>query len=389
MKNITLFLWILLCGVVYIECGEYGWQYDPWYGKQFQPWAKAEEPKEKPEDKDKEKESEEKESEEKEDSEEKDSEEKESEEKDSEESDEEDSEEKDSEEKESEEKEEEYPFELSSDQYEDEPDMWPCLYKGCRGKQQSPINIDTEAITVDPNLGKLTFENYDKPLKDLFIKNAGFVVYIALPKDNDATVTSEWLGATYRLIGITFKYGKTNKNGSEHTVDSKYFPLEVALFHLNTKYDKVEDKPDANLVLVSLFDVGKSNKGLKSVVKSLEDVDEVDSNSTLKSPLTLKDLLPAHTDYYITYNGSSLVPECSESYKFIIFHYSNTVSKSQLEKFRSIETEKDGRDLNEVRPIQPLNGRDILSSKSGKDEKKGKKNGKSKKNDEQTSKEAQ
>ncbi|XP_067140343.1 carbonic anhydrase 2-like [Centruroides vittatus] len=339
MKNFILFSWILLCLLVYVESTGFEWFPKPptlpksWYKKHVeQEWLKypVDVVSEDADD------------------------------------DEEDTGDEDSDKKDS----DEYVANRSSGLYDEEPELWPCLYKKCRGKSQSPINIDTEIITSDSKLGPLMFKNYDIPIHDVLLKNTGYAIYIFIPRSAGAMVSSEWLGSNkYRLYLIRLSYGKTNKNGSGHSIDSKYFPLEVSLYHLNTKYKNLEDKFDSTLALSILHKIDKENKALKVVTESVKKIKKIDSNTTAKSELTLKDLLPSHLDYYITYNGSRLVPPCSEYRKWIIFHYPGSVSKGQLEKFRTVDSKKGNRELNVVRPTQPLNDRKIISSKPIKDEK--------------------
>lgn len=249
------------------------------------------------------------------------------------------------------------PLPFGYEGYDDPPVLWPCFNKKCRGDRQSPINIDTEIITPNPEMGPLEFQNYDKPLRNLPIKYAGHDVYFSVPQCANITVTSKWLKNTYRLFQVSFAFRK-----SLHTVDSQYFPMEVSMLHLNTKYRDVEDAPDALLSIQILLQVKKTNnKGLNPVTEVLKSIRKINANTTMKSPVKIADLLPKMNSSYIAYNGSRVVPPCSEIFTYIVFHYSNTIGKQQFEMFNKLE-EPDDIDRYVVRPVQALNERKIWSS---------------------------
>jgi len=44
---------------------------------------------------------------------------------------------------------------------ENGPDMWANKVEKCRGKKQSPLNIDTNYVEYDVNLKPFLFHNYD------------------------------------------------------------------------------------------------------------------------------------------------------------------------------------------------------------------------------------
>lgn len=42
------------------------------------------------------------------------------------------------------------------------PDSWPHEFENCKGKRQSPINVETDKLEYDRNLKQFTFTNYMK-----------------------------------------------------------------------------------------------------------------------------------------------------------------------------------------------------------------------------------
>ena len=69
--------------------------------------------------------------------------------------------------------------------YESEgPDAWPYEYASCRGRLQSPINLEPTFAKYDPNLRPITFTNYEKSLR-WDVKNNGHTSnYISIKKKN-------------------------------------------------------------------------------------------------------------------------------------------------------------------------------------------------------------
>jgi len=67
--------------------------------------------------------------------------------------------------------------------YESEgPDAWPYEYASCRGRLQSPINLEPTFAKYDPNLRPITFTNYEKSLR-WDVKNNGHTSnYISIKK---------------------------------------------------------------------------------------------------------------------------------------------------------------------------------------------------------------
>jgi len=64
-------------------------------------------------------------------------------------------------------------------------------------------------------------------------------------------------------------------------------------------------------------------------------------------------LLPANRDYY-RYNGSLTTPPCTEGVRWVVMKQPMTISKEQLEAFKTTL----GFDNN--RPVQPVNARPVL-----------------------------
>ncbi|XP_023218140.1 carbonic anhydrase 2-like [Centruroides sculpturatus] len=249
-----------------------------------------------------------------------------------------------------------------------DPTTWPCLYKFCMGKNQSPINIDTEMLTINPKMGSLQFQNYDKDLENLTISNYGYSVVITIPTSSNVTISGKGIEEMYGLAKILIFFGKNPSKGSAHTINSKYFNMEIVFIHLNTKYEQFTNAPDAILALSILVKLAKSdNENLQPIVDSLEKIKNPDDSTKLTS-LKIKELLPNDTDHYVKYKGSALIPECYDgTHTWIIPYYTIPISKYQLKKFITVKRYKEGEKQpkffnNLVRPVQPLFDREIQST---------------------------
>jgi carbonic anhydrase len=131
---------------------------------------------------------------------------------------------------------------------------------------------------------------------------------------------------------------------SEHTLDSKSFPLELHLVH---------QAADKNLAVIGiLLAEGAPNMVLSKFWDRLpKSPGELDTGQTID----VRDLLPRNVDDYLTYSGSLTTPPCTESVRWIVLRRPVDVSKSQIATFRAAFP------MN-ARPTQPIGARLILSS---------------------------
>ena len=107
-------------------------------------------------------------------------------------------------------------------------------------------------------------------------------------------------------------------------------------------------------VLAVLLDAGnKPNPVVKAVMDNVpkEKGKEVASNAKINAA----DLLPNDKGYY-SFAGSLTTPPCSESVTWYVFKTPTTVSPDTLARFGKMYP------MN-ARPVQPLNGRDIIATR--------------------------
>ena len=106
------------------------------------------------------------------------------------------------------------------------PENWPgvCI----TGTKQSPIDIKTNTAMYDSSLGDFTLVNYDNtpPGVNFTATNTGKSLKISFDS-NVYNVSGGGLTGTYTTVQFHLHWGKTNNEGSEHTMDGMMYPAEV------------------------------------------------------------------------------------------------------------------------------------------------------------------
>lgn len=213
------------------------------------------------------------------------------------------------------------------------PDYWGTLspdYKLCSaGKQQSPINIGKTAVAKTDK--PLIFKYTDSSAQ---ILNNGHTIQVTPDQGGSINIDGE----NFKLLQFHFH------TPSEHTINGKPAAMVAHLVHQNAA---------GQLGVVGvLMQIGKSNP----MIQKIWDVMPMNAVAAQKLAfnINVKDLLPAVTDYY-AYSGSLTTPPCSEGVNWRVLSTPITISKAQLDKYHWIHP-------NSVRPVQPLNGREVISN---------------------------
>jgi carbonic anhydrase len=194
------------------------------------------------------------------------------------------------------------------------------------GKNQSPINV---AGTIDAQLPPVAF-NYKAGGTE--VVNNGHTVQVNYEAGNGIS-----------MDGIQFELKQFHFHSpSENQINGKSFPLEAHLVHA--------DK-DGNLAVVAvMFDLGAANPAVGAAWGQMP---KAEGKAALPAKVSATGLLPADRDYY-RYNGSLTTPPCSEGVRWVVMKRPMTVSKQQLEAFKTTL----GFDNN--RPVQAVNARPVL-----------------------------
>ena len=208
-------------------------------------------------------------------------------------------------------------------------DLCPEYALATTGKQQSPIDI---ANATPQELPEIRFRY--EPAKINLVYN-GHTIEEMEEEGSSVDVG----GAVYQLKQFHFH------SPSEHTVDGKRFAMEMHLVHTTADGDVA--------VVAVLIKEGERNDAFAAIWDFLP----TEENKKLEAERTVDAarLLPIdHT--YFRYRGSFTTPPCTEGVLWMVLTTPVELSAERIAAFRKII---DGNN----RPVQPLNGREIVVKK--------------------------
>ncbi len=214
---------------------------------------------------------------------------------------------------------------------ENGPNIWGQLnpeYAICAvGIHQSPIDL-VNPIAVE--LPAMTFKYQPTVLN---IRNTGHTIQVAYNEGSWIEVD----GTRYELQQFHFHAP------GEHTVAGRAFDMEMHYVH---------QSEDGTLAVVGvLIERGSDNPTFASIWSNLPSVSG-EMRSIESVTVNADELLPS-TRHTYRYEGSLTTPPCSEGVKWFIITTPIEMSESQILAFETIMQ-------GNSRPVQPLNGRELL-----------------------------
>ncbi|XP_070311863.1 receptor-type tyrosine-protein phosphatase gamma isoform X3 [Odocoileus virginianus] len=253
------------------------------------------------------------------------------------------------------------------------PEHWVTSSVSCGGRQQSPIDISDQHARVSEEYQDLQLDGFDNESSNkTWMKNTGKTVAILL-KD-DYFVSGAGLPGRFKAEKVEFHWGHSNGSaGSEHSVNSRRFPVEMQIFFYNPDdFDSFQTAISENRIIGAMaifFQVSpRDNSALDPIIHGLKGVVHHEKETFL-DPFILRDLLPASLGSYYRYTGSLTTPPCSEIVEWIVFRRPVPISYHQLEAFYSIFTTEQQDHVksveylrNNFRPQQDLNNRVVYKS---------------------------
>lgn len=219
------------------------------------------------------------------------------------------------------------------------------------GKRQSPINLrvndgrgtpETSAPAADPI--QIAYN-----ATELEIENLGSTIEFPYSAGSTMTVGDD----TYELLQFHLHAR------SEHTIEGKTFPLEIHLVHRNVNAPNFA-------VLGIMVEEGEENATFAEFGSAAELAQMIpgDQQVAYEFPtleLNVADLLPEDLETY-RYRGSLTTPPCSEVVNWHVLTTPITMSADQLAMFEDeiADLRAAGGQGQNHRPIQPLNGREVI-----------------------------
>ncbi|XP_057331686.1 carbonic anhydrase 1-like [Microplitis mediator] len=232
------------------------------------------------------------------------------------------------------------------------------------GSNRLPIDIETRRVAVIELCEPLKWHGYSSQPVAMTMTNDGssIVVRSFWSRGVRPRIVGGPLKGSYHFNSIILNWGLTDDNGSQHTIDSMRYPLEMQLVHIKAEYDSLEDaivsKNKESVAIVSfLFEKGDNdNSTLDPIITNLSRVTDANTKVYIP-PFYLDTLFPLFESKFYSYNGSLAQPPYSEIVTWIIQSKLLGVSSFQMAQFRKVHS--CGPIINNPRPKLLLNDRDI------------------------------
>ncbi|XP_018094842.1 carbonic anhydrase 4 [Xenopus laevis] len=249
-----------------------------------------------------------------------------------------------------------------------EPNTWSSL-GSCGGSRQSPIDIVNGSAQFNASLENFNFTNYNNNSKLLVLNNPGHTVEVQL--DSGVTISGGGLPATYSALAFHFHWGNGTLPGSEHHLGGKQFRMEMHVVHTKNGMNLTAARQDPSGIAVLGFfiDVGTSasTSSMTTLANLLANVSGAGTNITLNTSFSIDSVLGDvdKTSYY-RYSGSLTTPTCDEAVVWTIFKNPILIPESVILTFSSSlirnTTGSPQYVVNNFRPLQELNSRQVQSS---------------------------
>ncbi|XP_027831125.2 carbonic anhydrase 4 isoform X1 [Ovis aries] len=246
------------------------------------------------------------------------------------------------------------------------PDEWE---GSCQNNRQSPINIVTAKTQLDPNLGLFSFSGYNTKHRWV-VENNGHTVMVSL--GNMASITGGGLSTQYRAKQLHLHWSKAMDRGSEHTFNGERFAMEIHIVHekekgLSRNASQNQFAEDEVAVLAFMVEDGPKNVNFQPLVEALSDIPRPNMNTTMKSSVSLFDLLPEEESlrHYFRYLGSLTTPTCDEKVVWTVFQEPVQLHRDQILAFSQklfYDHEQRVNMTDNVRPVQSLGQRQVFRS---------------------------
>jgi len=212
-------------------------------------------------------------------------------------------------------------------------------YIDCKaGVQQSPVHLYSNNIQTAKEKSTDLVPKYQEEHSVEF-QNNGHTVMVSNTDENNTLTLPD--GTVYILSQFHFH------DTSEHTLDDKYYPLEMHLAHSHSN-GAISD----TAVLGFFFEEGPESELLAELIDASSQVKNP-SNSTTIPLLKLQTLINQSFEFWY-YEGSLTTPPCTENVKWFISQTILTASNDQI----STIAELMGRNH---RPPQPMYHRELTS----------------------------
>lgn len=186
-----------------------------------------------------------------------------------------------------------------------------------------------------------------------------------VPGGAPAQLSGYGFDVPYTFDQMHFHWNRKDNVGSEHSMNSTHYPIEVHLVHFSQRYSSfkaaaVQSKDPKALAVLGIFLYPTTQRG------AIHDFDVIAANipgnlqkTEVNEKLNLQVLLPKVGARFYRYSGSLTTPPCTENVEWIVIKKPLYVGSQLIEKFRASTIKMN------VRPLQGINSRKIEYFESG------------------------
>nr|ALI59672.1 spermatophylax protein 9 [Gryllodes sigillatus] len=237
---------------------------------------------------------------------------------------------------------------------------WGDAYPACRGTQQSPIPLTRDGAklwwpSMQRQAGfRIDLQNYGTAQQGVFVNDGKSVALIFNYTDISSAphliILNNGSVASYSLTRLHFHWP------SEHWIYNQRYPLEMHMTH--------RDDNNNTLVLSILFTTECSvpSDGMQTVAAAVRRVKHSGDSVPIEdfAPVRLlPPFLQRDCGYYM-FPGSLTTPPCSQDVLWLVHEVPLCIGRSQLEAFQNVERADGGLLASNARPLQAVNGRQVL-----------------------------
>ncbi|UYV70211.1 CA14 [Cordylochernes scorpioides] len=211
----------------------------------------------------------------------------------------------------------------------------------------------SKEVDVDYNLKPLLFRNYIQSNRRFRIRNTGHTERITavvvgnlhwvsavevMPMDNVTPfIKSGGLNSSYRFVQMHFHWGGADYCGSEHSLNGRFYPMEVILL---AKWQMLGTSLVARVApIFQLLGPPLDNPSLQIIVDMLPRVRYRGQRAIINKGLNLEGFLPSRRELFFRYSGSLSVPPCSEVVTWTVYPKLVYISRGQYQTWEIFHKE--------------------------------------------------
>ena len=228
------------------------------------------------------------------------------------------------------------------------PENWGSLsskYSKCsEGREQSPIDIDTDAVDSSSDAPELSFFYSDEAIHTI---NIGLFVKVNYEESKSSLAKSSIAKSSIAIGEREYSLIEIHPHTpSEHMIDGESFPMEMHLVHRAQSGDLA--------VVAVLFRLGEARPAIDRFIDAVP-IHPGDDYSPSEL-FNAEDLLPEGNAHY-GYCGSLTTPPCTEGVQWMVMSEVLEVSQEQVDQISSFTGS-----IENNRPPQPLGSRTVTFS---------------------------